>query len=77
MASYLGRRQFLATLGGAAVAWPLAVRAHQRATPIIGFLYTGPRPPRLVCRGLSRSEPPGFVEGQRRNRMPLCGYCVR
>jgi len=66
LAAGVGRREFIALLGGAAVVWPLAALAQRRTVPVIGFL--GPESPSLFVdrlpafrQALSEAE---FVEGR-------------
>jgi|SRR6516164_7965951 len=64
MATYIRRREFIVTLGGA-TAWSLAARAQQPGMPVIGYLSA--RSPADTAhlvdafrRGLKES---GFIEG--------------
>ena len=56
------RRDFITLVGGATVAWPLAARAQQPATPMIGVLAEVPDVPQLSAdfrRGMAEL---GYVE---------------
>jgi putative tryptophan/tyrosine transport system substrate-binding protein len=67
MASYIGRRKFLATLGGAAAAWPLAARAQQAGKlPTIGFLVSGTPSShsQWVAAFVRRLQELGWIEGR-------------
>jgi putative ABC transport system substrate-binding protein len=60
------RRDVLSLLGGAAVSWPVGVRAQQPAMPVIGFLATrapGDDPHLLTAFRLGLKET-GYIEGQ-------------
>src|SRR5215472_464014 len=60
------RREFIGSLIGTAVAWPLAASAQQPAMPVIGFLITAsPDSSTYDVRGFHKGlSETGYVEGQ-------------
>ena len=78
MASYIERREFLGTLGGA-VAWPLAAMAQQASKiPRIGMLSPGPYELAATLDAFQQGvRELGYTEGQHRHRAPIRGLEVR
>jgi putative ABC transport system substrate-binding protein len=60
------RRDFIALVGGAAAAWPLAARAQQPALPVVGYINPSAASPQGRSEAAFRQglRETGFIDGQ-------------
>jgi putative ABC transport system substrate-binding protein len=61
MTSCIRRREFIALLGGAVTAWPLATQAQQRTLPTVGYVSVAPEREVAFRQGLGEA---GYSEGR-------------
>ena len=64
MSIRIGRRKFIAALGGAAATWPLAALAQRPAIPVVGFIAPSGRDERSEAAFRQGLKETGFIEGQ-------------
>ena len=65
MTAFIGRREFITLLSGAAAVWPLAAHAQQPKVPTIGALVIGNINPEQFWREFRQGlRDLGYIEGQ-------------
>ena len=75
MTAFIGRRDFITLLGGAAAAWPLAARAQQ-ALPVIGLLHEGLPAPLSLTVAFQKGLIEGGIRGAAVSRSKIVGQKV-